>query len=76
MYVQVGAFSQHDNAARLVDRLEQNGFAGPVVVSDGDGRRTMHRVRLGPIRDAQEFDQLSGRLRTIGVADPQLVVDR
>jgi hypothetical protein len=35
----------------------------------------MHRVRLGPIRDAGEFDQLNARLRAIGVSGSQLVVD-
>jgi len=74
MFVQVGAFSQRDNAVKLVARLEANGFTSPFVVSDEDGRRTLHRVRLGPLTDAQEFDRLSGRLRTLGVADSHLVV--
>jgi rare lipoprotein A len=76
MFVQAGAFSERDNAERLADRLRASGFVDPVVVTAADGRRTLHRVRLGPIRDAHEFDQLSARLRTVGVADPQLVVDR
>jgi rare lipoprotein A len=74
MFVQVGAFTQHDNAMRLVDRLKASGFANPVVVTDG--RPALHRVRLGPIRDAQEFDQVKGRLRTIGIAESRLVVER
>jgi rare lipoprotein A len=76
MFVQVGAFSQRDNAAKLVDRLKASGFANPVVVTDADGRRTLHRVRLGPVRDAAEFDRVSGRLRALGVADSHLVVER
>jgi len=75
MFVQVGAFSQEDNAARLVARLRASGFANPTVVSEPDGRRMLHRVRLGPIRDAGEFDLLSGRLLAIGVAGSRLVVD-
>ncbi len=76
MFVQVGAFAQRDNADRLVDRLRASGFVGPFVVSEADGRRVLHRVRLGPIRSADEFDLLSSRLRTIGVGDAQLVVGR
>jgi len=76
MFVQAGAFSERDNAVRLVERLRASGFVNPTVVSDSDGRRALHRVRLGPIRDSHEFDQLSARLRSVGVADPQLVVDR
>lgn len=75
MFVQVGAFSQEDNAARLVARLRASGFANPTVVSEPDGRRMLHRVRLGPIRDAGEFDLLSARLLAIGVAGSRLVVD-
>lgn len=76
MFVQVGAFSQQDNAARLVARLRASGFANPTVVSEPDGRRTLHRVRLGPIRDSGEFDVLSSRLLAIGVAGSRLVVER
>jgi rare lipoprotein A len=75
MFVQVGAFSQQDNAARLVARLRASGFANPTVVSEADGRRMLHRVRLGPIHDAGEFDAVSARLLAIGVAGSRLVVD-
>jgi peptidoglycan lytic transglycosylase len=76
MFVQVGAFSERDNAARLVERLKRSGFGNPTIVSDASGRRALHRVRLGPIEDAGEFDRLRGRLRTLGIDDPRLVVDR
>jgi rare lipoprotein A len=73
MFVQVGAFSDRANAARLVERLRAGGFGNPVVVTDASGRRMLHRVRLGPIRDSLEFDQLSARLRNVGVGDARLV---
>jgi rare lipoprotein A len=76
LFVQVGAFSQQDNADRLVARLRASGFANPTIVSEPDGRRMLHRVRLGPIRDSGEFDALSSRLLAIGVAGSRLVVDR
>ncbi len=76
MFVQIGAFSQPENAERLVARLRASGFANPTVVSQPDNRRVLHRVRLGPISDATEFDQLNARLRSIGVSGSQLVVDR
>jgi cell division septation protein DedD len=61
---------------RLVARLKASGFANSFVVSDGAAGRALHRVRFGPIRDAEEFDRVRARLRTVGVTDPQLVVDR
>ena len=76
LYVQIGAFVQHENAERLVARLRASGFANPTVFSEPNDRRRLHRVRLGPIRDSFEFDDLNTRLRAIGVSGSQLVVDR
>ena len=75
MFVQIGAFSQHENAERLVARLRASGFENPTVVSEPDKRRMLHRVLLGPIADSVEFDQLNARLRAIGVSGSRLVVD-
>ncbi len=76
LFVQVGAFGERANASRLVERLQVNGFVNAFVVTDGDGRRVLHRVRLGPLRDAQEFDQVSARLRSLGFGESQLVTAR
>jgi rare lipoprotein A len=76
MFIQVGAFGDRGNAARLVQRLESSGFANAFVVTEGDGRRALHRVRLGPLRDAREFDQVRARLRSLGFGESQLVTAR
>jgi rare lipoprotein A len=75
MFLQVGAFSEAENAERLVARLRASGFANPTVVSDPDARRRLHRVWLGPVRDSVEFDALDAQLRAIGVSGSRLVVD-
>ena len=76
IFVQAGAFAERDNAARLVARLTADGFADTFIVSEGRGARTLHRVRLGPIRDTAEVDRVKARLLAAGVTNPQLVVDR
>ena len=76
MFVQAGAFSERDNAVRLVARLTADGFANTFIVSDGRGARALHRVRLGPIGNSAEFDRVKARLLAAGVTNPQLVVDR
>ena len=76
MCAQVGAFGDRVNAARLVERLRANGFVNAFVVSEDDGRRTLHRVRLGPLRDDKEFDQVRGRLSSLGFGESQLVTAR
>jgi len=76
MFVQVGAFGDHGNAARLVERLKANGFFNAFIVSDGEGRHALHRVRLGPLFDAREFDEVNARLRSLGFGASQLVTAR
>jgi len=76
MFVQAGAFAERDNAVRLVARLNANGFENPFIVSDRNGRRVLHRVRLGPIRDAEELARVKAQLASFGVTNSQLVVDR
>lgn len=76
LFAQVGAFGDRANAARVVERLRANGFVNAFVVSEADGRRTLHRVRLGPLRDDQEFDQVRARLRSLGFGESQLVTAR
>lgn len=76
MFLQIGAFAQPENAERLAARLRASGFPNSSVVSAPTDERRLHRVWLGPIRDAAEFDRLDARLRAIGVSGSRLVVDR
>jgi rare lipoprotein A len=75
MFLQIGAFSEAENAERLVARLRASGFANSTVVSEPSDRRGLHRVWLGPVQDSVEFDALDARLRAIGVSGSRLVVD-
>ncbi|HEX7081768.1 MAG TPA: septal ring lytic transglycosylase RlpA family protein [Gammaproteobacteria bacterium] len=72
LFIQVGAFSQRDNAAQLVERLRDSGFDKVFVVSGSDDR--LHRVRLGPFTTVAEYDRVTEGLRRVGVADTRLVV--
>ena len=76
MFVQIGAFSQPENAERLVARLRASGFANP------DRRQRARRPAQAAPRAVGadcatrvEFDQLNARLRAIGVSGSRLVVD-
>jgi rare lipoprotein A len=72
LFIQVGAFSEPDNATKLVERLRTRGFDNAFVVSDD--RDALHRVRVGPFYDVAEYDRASDGLRRSGVSDPRLVV--
>ncbi len=75
LYVQVGAFSDRLNAARLVERLKSGGFRDSFVLTTGQGGDRLHRVRIGPIADSHEFDRIRTDLRSVGVYDSRLVQD-
>lgn len=75
IYLQVGAFSDADNAERLAQRLRQANL-GDVQVMDADvnGRR-VRRVRVGPLADVDRADQVSSRIEGMGLPRPQVAVD-
>ena len=73
-YIQVGAFSDRNNAMRLAERLKDSGFEASFVLTTGNGRDRLHRVRVGPV-EARDFDRIRADLRAAGVADARLVQD-
>ena len=75
IYLQVGAFSDTDNAERLAQRLRQANL-GDVQVMDADvnGRR-VRRVRVGPLADVDRADQVSARIEGMGLPRPQVAVN-
>ena len=75
LYVQVGAFADSDNAVQLVARLRSEGFRDSFVMTTGQGRELLHRVRIGPIDDSAEFDDIRDDLRRIDIDDVRLVQD-
>ncbi len=72
LYVQAGAFSTYQNAARLQSRLG----AGLEISSSTQGGRTIYRVRSGPFDDVGDADKALARVSSLGSNDAQIVVDR
>jgi rare lipoprotein A len=64
MYVQVGAFGDPDNAAKLRRDLDRHGFQTVVRNSVEEGRR-IYRVRIGPLKDDVSFDSTMSRLKEL-----------
>jgi rare lipoprotein A len=75
LYVQVGAFSDQNNAQHVLDRLHTGGLSSAFILSPPDGKPPLYRVRLGPIVTVPEFDQLAARLRILGYPDARLATD-
>lgn len=71
IYVQVGAFSDRDNALGLVTKLKRSGFENTFVL--GGGADSLYRVRIGPLADERQFDRVRDDLRRVGVGESRLV---
>jgi len=71
--VQVGAFSQAQEAAALRERIRTAGFSAfiePVNTANG----TVHRVRVGPVASRADAEQLKAQMALrIGAADSLVV---
>ncbi|HEY2462829.1 MAG TPA: septal ring lytic transglycosylase RlpA family protein [Steroidobacteraceae bacterium] len=75
LFIQAGAFSDPQNAERLLEKLRGGGY-GKVFVRDNEiaGRR-MYRVRIGPVPNVAEFDRIVAALERVGVDDAHLALD-
>ncbi len=71
LYVQVGAFSDRDNALGLVARLKRSGFDNTFVLAGGNDE--LYRVRIGPFADAGGFDDVQSALSDLGLHGSRLV---
>ncbi len=75
IFMQVGAFSDEANAARLKGSLESNGVNNVVIRYDDQVRPGLYRVRIGPIEGSAEYDALASRLASLSIANPRLVTE-
>jgi rare lipoprotein A len=73
LYIQAGAFSQMDNANRVVSKLK--GIANVVVSPTQTKGKPLYRVRVGPINDTDQADKLLDRVIKAGYSDARVVVD-
>lgn len=73
IFVQVGSFSDRQNASKLSGTLAQFGEAH--ISPANIGGRTFYRVRFGPMENVGQADKLLSRLGTAGYGDAVTVVD-
>ena len=70
--VQLGTFSNRDNAARLVSRLKSHGFSAAISEATKNGHK-LFRVRSGAERDRAAAQRLQGRLQAAGEKGGEIV---
>ena len=75
VYAQIGAFGSRENADRRIALLRSGGIGTGFVLEDTSSSQTLYRVRLGPIRGAEQYDLLVNELSKLGIDDPILVTE-
>ncbi|MEM7431952.1 MAG: septal ring lytic transglycosylase RlpA family protein [Pseudomonadota bacterium] len=75
VYAQVGAFGTRDNADRQLQALHAGGIGTGSVHEDRTGDRVLYLVRVGPIRNTDQYDLLVEELDRLGIQDSHLVTD-
>ncbi len=71
-FLQVAAFSDRSNAEKLVAKLTQEQLPSPTLLSFKTGDNLLFRVRIGPIKDEAELDQLQQKLMTLGLTESRI----
>jgi peptidoglycan lytic transglycosylase len=75
LYIQAGAFADQGNAQRVIARLHQAGLTTAFIAPPANDKPLLYRVRVGPISDVTEFDQLTLRLGALGFPGARLAMD-
>jgi rare lipoprotein A len=75
IYVQVGAFGDIDNAKRRYSLLRDRGINGAFVHKEEGRTPALYRIRIGPLKDVDDYDVLVNKLASIGVTESHLVTN-
>jgi rare lipoprotein A len=75
LYLQVGAYAESRNAETAAAKVRAARLGEVRVVQADVNGKTLHRVRIGPLRDADEADRLAPKLRALDLGEPHVAVD-
>lgn len=75
LYLQVGAYSDARNAEHAAAAVRAAKLGDVRVVAAQVNDHTVQRVRLGPIRDVDEADRLTPKIRALGLGEPRVAIE-
>lgn len=76
IYLQIGAFSNQQNAERLRTRLQGADFpSARITEAHANNSARVYRVRIGPIASVEDADRMVAKLIELGINDSRVVVD-
>ena len=76
IYLQLGAFGDRANAERACANATRAGLDHVGIESVAVAGHTVHRVRVGPLADADAVDALSTRIEKLGLGAPRVAIER
>ncbi|MFN3165002.1 MAG: SPOR domain-containing protein, partial [Pseudohongiellaceae bacterium] len=74
-YLQVGAFAQLESAQRLRSELQSMTRRPVFIRTVNSSSGVLHRVRIGPVDDPAEIDQLTARVVAARLGRPYTVTE-
>ncbi len=75
VFLQVGAFSNRDNAERLRRNIEGQDIGAVRIVETDTDKGTFFRVQVGPLNDSGEADRVAQALKPLGVSAARTRID-
>ncbi len=74
VYIQIGAFSDRANAAKLQQRLaEEISLTASRIKKQETSDKTLYRVQVGPISSVTEADEITQKLNSIAITRTQFI---
>ena len=75
LFLQLGSFISQYNAESLRAQLALNNVTSAEVQRTEVDRKSIYRVRIGPIASTEEADSLASRIHKLGMGVPSIVLD-
>ena len=75
LYLQVGAYGDSANAERAAAKVRAARLGDVHVVTAEVNGKAVQRVRLGPLKDVDEADRLTPKVRELGFGEPRVAID-
>ena len=73
LYLQVGAFSNRENAERLQGKILAEDIGAVRIVESAGDSGTFYKVQVGPLADATELDRVARSLKSLGITESSSV---
>ena len=73
LYLQVGAFSNRENAERLQGKIQAEDIGAVRIIESTGDNCTFYKVQVGPLANATELDRVARSLKPLGINESRPV---